>query len=189
MWIPAVVKEHKGWKLERANFPVLPPSQPSKPPGAGTRKNNKACVQAAQPALPAAGPSSHPGARRSPAAEPGRRSADRTARARVGGRGHAPLPWAAQRATAETGGCGRRAVSWAGAPSRCRRGPGGTAARASSPGGGSQWRTEAAASDRGRRGCSRLAHAAVPVPLRLLPFLFCAGGPPGTCQALPFFNS
>lgn len=53
MWIPAAAKEHKGWKLEGANFPI--PPHPLRPPGTCTR-DNKACAGAARPALPVARP-------------------------------------------------------------------------------------------------------------------------------------
>lgn len=188
MWISAAIKEHKGRKLEGANFPYSSPCRPpsSRPPGTRTRKDNKACAQAARQPLPAAGPS-RPGARRSPLQSEG--AGARMPPGPLGRRGGgAPLPWTAQRARAEAEGGGRRVFPWTGAPSLRGLGFGGTVAPADSPGGGSQWRTGAAASDPGRRGCSWRAHAAFPVPLRLLPFLLCARGPPRTCQALPFFN-
>lgn len=71
MEMPKAVKEHKGSKLEGANFPVLPP-HPSSPRGTLRGKDNKACAPA-----PAAGPSRPRGARlpggRARAPERGRR--------------------------------------------------------------------------------------------------------------------
>lgn len=76
MKMPKAVKEHKGSKLEGANFLVLPP-HPLSPRGTRRGKDNKACAPAAQLALPAAGPSGPRGARlpggRAGAPERGRR--------------------------------------------------------------------------------------------------------------------
>lgn len=76
MEMPKAVKEHKGSKLEGANFLVLPP-HPLSPRGTRRGKDNKACAPAAQLALPAAGPSRPRGARlpggRAGAPERGRR--------------------------------------------------------------------------------------------------------------------
>lgn len=172
MWTPAVVKEHKGAKLEGANFPVLPP-HPSKTPGARTCKDNKACAQAAQPAPPRPGPRA-PG-RAAPPAERGR------GRDRWGAGGGSPTLSSTK---SQSRGRRRRPprVLVGRCPIAVRTGPRGDRGACELPGRSSQWRTEAAASDRGRRGCSRRAHAAVPVPLApaLFPLLR-----PGSSRDVP----
>lgn len=180
-------RRKKGTKGNAGGRKLPYSSTPSFKPAGHTHTQGQQSVRPGCTACASSLSAAAPGARGSPAAEPRRRSAGRTAAAGRGGGGDS-LPWAAQRARAEAeGGC-CRASSWAGAPSRRGPAPGGLAARPSSPGGGSQWRTGAAASDRRRRGCPRRAHAAFRVPLRLPP-LRCARGSPGTCQALLFFNS
>jgi hypothetical protein len=156
-------------KLKEQTSLILP-SHPSTP---RTGEDNKACASSGWPSHRAQGASL-------PAAERGRRRA-------ASGRTPSPsvarsLPWAAQRARVEARGGGHRASSWAGVPSRSGQGPVG------GPGRSSQWRTGAAASNRGHQGCSRRVHAASPVPLSLLLFLFCAQRPPRTCQEPLFFN-
>ena len=81
MEMPKAVKEHKGSKLEGANFLILP-AHPLSPWGTRRGKDNKACAPAAQLELPAAGPSRPRGARL-----PGGRARERERRQDRGGWG------------------------------------------------------------------------------------------------------
>lgn len=172
--MPKAVKEHKGSKLEGANFLVLPP-HPLSPRGTRRGKDNKRALRrhswrCRQPGHPARG------ARGSPAAELGRRSAGA---GRTAGPGRA-VPYLEQHKEPE-----QRQEAAAAARPRGQvphRGVDGEPGRPVAPPG-------PRAAHNGELGLQprpwapRLpgrAHPAFPVPLRPLPSAFCTGILSGT---------
>lgn len=185
IWIPAAEKGAQRGTLEGENFPILPP-HPSSLPGTRTRKDNKACAQAAPPALPASRP------RRPGLAAPPPQSHGAGARAgppRRGGVG-VGTPYLEQHKEPE-----QRQKAAAAARTRGQVPHRGADRH---PGGWRRGRAPQAAAHNGELGLQPQTVDAEAAPGgRMLPFefpcacplLLCARGPPGTCQALLFFNS